>query len=114
MLKVSTAQFKYNGFDRLDITFKTGDPTFAPTKQIVYGYKYHGLSDEEYTRRYIHQMEISYNNNRYRWEQLLSQDNVVLVCYCQAHEFCHRIILAKLLVQLGAEYCGEILLFTKE
>lgn len=114
MVKVSTSQFAYNGHDRLDITFKTGDQTFAPTKDMVYGYKYKGMSSEEYTRLYVQRMEHSFNINRTRWNQILNQDTVVLVCYCKANNFCHRVILAKLLEQLGAEYCGEIYLFNKE
>lgn len=114
MVRISTSQFAYTGPDRLDITFKTGDPVFAPTKWLVYQYKYHGMSEEEYIRQYTIQMEQSYINNKQRWNQLLNQDTVVLVCYCRSGEFCHRVILANLLVQLGAKYCGEIFLFNKE
>ena len=38
--KIYTGQYRYNGPDRVDITYKTEDPYFAaifkPTKELVY------------------------------------------------------------------------------
>ena len=110
MVKISTSQFAYRGSDRFDITYKTGNSIFAPTKEMVYDYKYKGLSIEMYTKLYIQLMDNSYAQNRYQWDQILTYDTVVFVCYCQSNTFCHRILLANIFVQLGAEYCGEILL----
>jgi uncharacterized protein YeaO (DUF488 family) len=53
-------------------------------------------------------MRLSYKENRKRWDELLNQDEVVLVCFCKAGDFCHRVLLAEILVKLGAEYKGEI------
>lgn len=111
MVKISTSQFRYVGSDRLDITFKTGDKTFAPTKELVYGYKYHGLSEDAYKSQYIQLMTKSYIDNRFRWDQILMMDTIVFVCYCPPNMFCPRLLLAQLFTQLGAEYCGEIYLF---
>lgn len=111
MVKISTAQFRYSGPDRLDITFKTGDPVFAPTKRLVYDYKYRGLSEDHYKTQYIQLMNNSYRNQQHRWNQILAMDTVVFVCFCPPNSFCHRLLLAQLFIQLGAEYCGEIYLF---
>lgn len=38
-MKVFTSQYKYKGKNRFDITVKSGDKTFAPTWEMVMGYK---------------------------------------------------------------------------
>ncbi|MCL6477087.1 MAG: hypothetical protein K6T65_01600 [Peptococcaceae bacterium] len=108
VLKVFTAQYGYRGKDRLDITVKSGDKTFAPTWDIVMAYKAGKITQEEYTAMYYALMRQSYRKNRQRWEEVLSMDRVVLVCFCRAGDFCHRLLLAQVLQKLGAEYCGEI------
>lgn len=67
--KVYTCSFGYRGSKpRLDTTVKTaeqtGDYTWCPSKKIVYGHKYHGMSDEEYITEYYRLMRESYKNNR--------------------------------------------------
>lgn len=108
MVKVYTAQYGYRGDARLDITVKSGDKTFAPTWDIVMAYKDGRLTQEEYTEMYHAWMRGSYRNNRQRWKEVLAMDKVVLVCFCAKDSFCHRLLLARILQKLGAEYCGEI------
>jgi len=108
MLKIYTSQYKYNGINRFDITVKTGVKTFAPTWEIVMGYKSNSITKEQYTEKYIIKMRQSYKNNRDLWEWLLKQKEVVLVCFCKSGDFCHRVLLANILVKLGAKYLGEI------
>ena len=108
MLKVYTSQYRYSGKNRLDITVKSGDKTFAPTCDIVIKVKKGLMTEEEYTKEYYKLMRKSYKENKNKWDKLLSQDEVVLVCFCRTEDFCHRYILAEILVKLGAEYKGEI------
>lgn len=107
-LKVYTSQIRYRGSDRLDTTVKTGDITYAPTWDMVWGHKQNTLSDEEYKKKYVAMMKESYNKNNATWQELLSRERVTLLCYCRKGKFCHRLILAKILVMLGASYEGEI------
>ena len=58
MLKVYTAQYGYRGKDRLDITVKSGDRTFAPTWDMVMDYKSGKITQEEYTEMYYDLMRM--------------------------------------------------------
>jgi uncharacterized protein YeaO (DUF488 family) len=108
MLKIYTSQYRYNGKNRLDITVKSGSQIFAPTWDMVIKFKKGLMIEEEYTKEYYKLMRKSYKNNREKWDQLLNQDEVVLVCFCKKGSFCHRYLLAEILVKLGAEYKEEI------
>ncbi len=108
MVKVYTAQYNYRGEDRLDITVKLGDKAFAPTWDMVRAYKSGRITQKEYTEMYYALMRRSYRNNRQRWDEVLAMDKVVLVCFCRAGDFCHRLLLAQIFQKVAAEYCGEI------
>ena len=107
-MKVYTSQYKYNGNNRLDVTVKTGFNLLAPTWDMVMGYKSGEITKDKYTELYYNKMRLSYTNNRSFWDQLLKRNEVVLVCFCKVGDFCHRLLLADILVKLGAEYLGEI------
>lgn len=107
-LKVWTAQFRYAGPSRLDITVKSGESTWAPTWDMVMGLKRGELSEQDYSSRYTNMMRQSYREKRARWDWLLQQERVTLVCFCKAGDFCHRVLLARILVKLGASYEGEL------
>ncbi len=113
-LTISTAMNDYRGPGRVDVTFKTGDKIFAPTKELVYAYKYNNLSEEDYTEQYLDMMRVSYKSNRRAWLRLISRGNIVLTCYCESLAFCHRHllknILAKICQSLDVEFgdCGEL------
>lgn len=107
-MKLWTAQYRYNGVDRFDITVKgKANLTFAPTWQMVNGHKNGTLADEQYIDLYTERMRWTYKNNPKTWQELLGKDEVTLVCFCAAGDFCHRLILKDILVKLGAEYQGE-------
>ena len=109
MLKVFTASMGYDGDkETLDITVKSGEETFAPTWSMVMKSKKGEMSWQEYRKKYYEMMRKSYRQNRDRWQQLLEQDEVVLLCYCNDPERCHRRLLAEMLAEAGAEYVGEI------
>jgi uncharacterized protein YeaO (DUF488 family) len=108
MLKVYTSKISYKGENKLNVSIKSGNKIFAPSWEIVMSYKNGKITEEQYTLAYHNMMEISYKRNRTDWEDLLSKEEVVLCCYCSAGTFCHRLLLAKILVKLGAKYQGEI------
>jgi hypothetical protein len=105
-----TAQYRYSGPNRLDITVKGKDPIghiFAPSWDIVMGYKNNG-DEQQYISNYHQQMLASYKNNRHLWDQVLAMEEVVLVCFCKSGDFCHRKLVAHYLQELGSTYKGEI------
>lgn len=82
---------------------------FAPSWEIVRGLKSGAITEEQYRDRYIQEMRVSWTQNQAAWQWLLNQSSVILVCYCGADSFCHRKVLAELLVEhFGAFYIGEI------
>lgn len=108
MLKVFTSRISYRGEARWDITVKTGSKLFAPSWKIVMAYKNGKITEQEYAAAYYEMMEASYKNHPSEWAALLAKEKIVLCCYCPAGAFCHRLLLAKILVKLGAKYEGEI------
>ncbi|MDD4274017.1 MAG: DUF488 family protein [Desulfobacter postgatei] len=105
-MKLYTAQYKYAGDDRLDITVKGKDPIgrcFAPTWKMVMG----SISWDEYKQMYRELMQKSYQGKLSAWNDILGRDEVTLVCFCASGTNCHRYLLAGYLEKLGAEYMGE-------
>ena len=111
MPRIYTAQYRYFGPNRLDITVKTGLKAFAPTWDMVIGYKDEKLSETAYQEKYLAMLSKSVNGPfRKQWQDLFAMDETVLVCFCATGQFCHRILLAKWLEkQYGFPYCGEII-----
>lgn len=106
-LRVFTAQYGYNGEERMDTTVKTGANWLAPTWDIVLGHKKGKITDEEYTKQYLRMLDHSLQTHPEQWISLLRRRKVVLVCFCGRECFCHRHVLAMWLVKLGARYMGE-------
>lgn len=112
-LEIYTSNIKYTkgDKDRYDITVKSGDTVFSPTWEMLIKIKSGEMSKEEYKKQYIELMRKSKNENQEKWRQLIERERVVLVCYCPAGVFCHRVLLAKMLEKSGVgEYKGEIYL----
>lgn len=111
MPRVWTAQYRYQGPDRLDITVKGKDTigsAFAPTWDMVMKFKRGEMSESEYGRRYIDLLRKSYQTRPDAWQNLLSRPEVTLVCFCKAGDFCHRVLLAQLMrAHFGFDYKGE-------
>jgi len=107
-MDVRTSTIQYKGPDRLDITVKSGDRAFAPTWDMVMGHKRGEISDAQYTAMYLSMMRRSYHDNKVSWQELVARDSVTLVCFCRPGAFCHRVLLAEILVKLGATYIGEV------
>lgn len=110
MVKIYTAQYRYSGPNRLDITTRSKSFTglvFSPRWEMVRDYKQTG-NEEAYKEKYHQLILESYKNNRAAWDEVLNMEEVVLVCFCAPNNFCHRYLVANYLVQLGGEYYGEI------
>lgn len=95
-LSVHTAHISYPGPDRLDVS----QGVFAPLagSHVVLA------SDEVY----LQEMRQLYRRDRGQFEALLQAPRVVLCCYCTDPATCHRTVLARILVRLGARHYGEI------
>lgn len=111
MLQVFTAHVSYRGPDRLNITALAQDPVgkyFAPTWDLVTRFKKHEIFEEEFESLYRGQMHLSQLERPDRWQELLSRERVILVCFCRPDRFCHRFILANILEKQGAQALGEL------
>ncbi len=109
-MKLYTAQYRYSGADRLDITVKGKDligKVFAPTWKMVMGSKEGKISWDEYKDMYKDLMRQSYREHRDAWDEVLSREEVTFVCFCKADNPCHRYLLAEYFSVLGADYRGE-------
>jgi uncharacterized protein YeaO (DUF488 family) len=109
-MKLYTAQYRYSGESRTDITVKSGWKPFAPTWDMVMGYKAGTLSQEQYTEQYIKLMDKSREDFYRHWCSLLMRKEVTLVCFCKKGDFCHRVLLAEYLQKWfprQVKYYGE-------
>ena len=88
------------GLILLDTTWKSGDPAFAPRKQMTFAHKDFdaGMSDYDdaaYTRDYRRMMIESWRVNKDHWLKIINTPGVVVLgCYCKSGKFCHRHLLA--------------------
>lgn len=115
-MKLYTAQYRYSGSDRLDITVKGKDligKYFAPTWKMVMFSKEGKISWDDYQQMYRELMQKSYQENRNIWDEILGRDEVTLVCFCDSVANCHRYLLAGYMRKLGADYMGERLCCSK-
>lgn len=115
-LEVWTARISTRDPDALNVTRKSGDPVFAPSWPLLrtaLDRRRSGLPKTEadwktYAAAYLREMAASYDAHRGQWEALLGRPRVVLTCYCTDPNRCHRRILARVLVKLGAVDRGEL------
>ena len=92
-MKLYSAQYRYTGPDRLDITVKGKDPVgklFAPTWKMVMGSKEGKITWSEYKEMYKELMRESYSQHKDVWGEILNREEVTLVCICQSGTDCHR------------------------
>lgn len=115
-----TAQYRYPGKDRLDITVKGNCPAgklYAPTWKMVQGVKDGTMTEEEYTGQYYGLLIERYNKLGSEMIKLVEivqgtanmpARDVTVVCFCPAGTFCHRHLLVQFLRHNWAvEYGGE-------
>jgi len=92
----------------LDVTVKSGDKAFAPTWARVRGYKSGLINEGIYSFFYLERMAESRTRRPERWAEVLAMPEVVLCCYCKPGAFCHRLLLANILDEMGGTYMGEV------
>lgn len=109
-LKIWTAQYRYPGSDRVDITVKFAlHPwnVFAPTWKMIKEYK-HTKDEEVYIEQYKTIIDKAFELYPQQLTDLIKSDRTItLVCFCRPGDFCHRVLLAKHFESLGAAYYGE-------
>jgi len=117
-MDIYTAQYKYAGDDRMDITVKTSTRPgviLAPTWDMVMSHKDQTLSDWDYTVKYFSLLvarmnapEMEGRANRSMFNLLTEHKQITLVCFCPAFGFCHRVLAARMLENMGyGRYHGE-------
>ena len=115
-----TAQFRYSGPYRLDITVKSAvgwGAVFAPTWEMVRAYKRRNLNpqdfDNEYASQYYALLISRYSTNEWAFKMLHDKavtESVTVVCFCRKGNFCHRYLLCDFMrhnwgTPLGGERC---------
>lgn len=88
------------GIPVINVTIKSGEQTFAPSWQMVLAHKdgvslthLHLSADEDYKLNFRAMMGESWKNNKARWIEVASMENVAIMCYCKSCNFCHRFLL---------------------
>jgi len=114
-----TAQYRYSGPDRLDITVKGQDgrgKCFAPTWDMVNGVKNGTMTESDYEQLYIHLLNSRWNNNEMNIRNIIISilktldegGGVTFVCFCRANSFCHRYLLVRWMQSIWTiQYAGE-------
>ncbi len=73
-------------------------PLFAPPPEIVFGH----YNEEAYTKIYGDVLKERLPKIR-EWIDIHNDEHVILLCACPDGQFCHRLLIAKLLIWLGCE-----------
>ena len=133
-LIVHTAQLRYGGADRLDITRRTADLNpgapgrfWAPSGTLLrethtrfraaerrreqgnpeLADKLAARAWEMYEAAFLTEMRASYRKYPSAWAELLARSEVTLVCFCAGPATCHRRLVAECLARCGATNAGE-------
>ena len=115
-MKIYTAQYNYSGDDRLDITVKgntSPGSVLAPTWEMVRGLQQGKLNQWDYTIKYFSLLMSRIYASGYVYrvqleEIVTNRQQLTLVCFCPSGQFCHRILAAHMLENMGyGKYIGE-------
>jgi len=119
-MDIYTAHYRYAGNDRMDITVKSAIPpgnVLAPTWDMVNGYKAQTLTQWDYAVQYFSLLmsrmtslsgDLSHGERVMFDEIVTNRQQLTLVCFCPAGEFCHRVLAARMLENMGyGKYIGE-------
>lgn len=117
-MDIYTAQYKYTGDDRLDITVKSSiwpGSLLAPTWPMVHELKSGKLDESGYTIKYYTLLlsrtsDLGYDGKTWRnaLAEIINLKRITLVCFCPINTFCHRILAARILEGVGiGVYRGE-------
>lgn len=118
-MDIYTAHYRYSGDDRLDITVKGNTPpgtVLAPTWPMVKGYQAGTIDQWTYTVKYfsllMHRMSSIGDGWRSTFDEIVTnRSSLTLVCFCKPQTFCHRILAARMLEEMGyGKFHGERIL----
>ena len=108
-LKIYMADYGYAGEDCFDVSFQGGHFMFAPSKKMLVDFRLGRIKAQEFKELYFDQLEASFIQHQYTWDEMLDRERIVLVCSCNADgKSCHRHILVDFLKQFGAKYSGKV------
>lgn len=78
----------------------------APGKELLNDYKYKGISWDEYTKKYLREINNS-KASQLSIKQIINMinngKNIYLICYEKSTDNCHRHLLAEILKEKGYE-----------
>lgn len=131
-LEVYTAKMGYRGPDWLDVSLqgnmRRGDTAtgghrgvgyiLAPPPSLVFPFlqlrkagRETPATQAEYRERYLQHLRDRYRGaGRRAFDTVLSWPRVVLLCFCKPGEFCHRHLLAEVLVKTGERHAIDVVL----
>ena len=69
----------------------------APTKELVWGHKYKGKSDEWYVNGYRTLLASRWSSIKPWLMTLDATQDMTLLCYCRQGKFCHRKLMAQMI-----------------
>jgi len=69
----------------------------VPRKDMVWGYRYHGLSEQDYTTQYFKLLSDRWNDVRTWLKSLSNDEDITLLCYCREGQFCHRTLIKRVI-----------------
>ena len=82
----------------VDITVKSGIPTFSPTWENLMAYKRGEMTKTAYAQAYFQKVIPTVQSEPQAWADLTQHKNIALACYCRAGDFCHRHLFAGLYI----------------
>ena len=108
-LKVYTADYGYAGDDCFDVSLQGGHFMLSPSKTMLVDFRLGRINAREFKKQYFDQLEASFIQHQYTWDEMLELERIVLVCSCNNDdESCHRHHLVAFLKQFGAKYGGKL------
>ncbi len=108
-LVLYTADYAYAGEDRFDVSFQGGHFMLTPSKKLLVDLRLGRTDQSAFNALYFEQLEASFIQHQYTWDEMLNQERIVLVCSCNiAGASCHRHALIQFLKQFGARYAGSL------
>ncbi len=88
-----------------NISFDEHHPELAPTKKLLYDYKYHGLSWEEYEKQFFWLMggRRAQEGIRELAERSRNGEIITLLCFEKNDDHCHRRLVKQLIDSEGSK-----------
>jgi hypothetical protein len=108
-LAIYTADYGYAGEDCFDVSFQGGHFMLTPSKKLLLDFRLSRINAKDFKEQYFDQLEDSFVQHQYTWDEMLELERIVLVCSCNAAgKACHRHVLIEFLKQFGANYAGKL------